>query len=102
MKLGAGVVQGRDAQEHVVVVDAVVLLLHLRCLGQAPVLVEDGLGEAGGAGGEVDGTVVLVVDGHGGIHGRAVGDHAAVVGGIGGHLALLAHKEEIRDGRQIR
>ena len=36
--LGACVVQGRDAEEGVIVLDVVVLLLHLRGLGQAAVL----------------------------------------------------------------
>lgn len=52
--LGAGVVQGRDAEEYVLVTGLVVDGLHPGGLEQGLVLEEDGLGEAGGAGGVVD------------------------------------------------
>ena len=54
MELSTGMIQGGDAQEGVLVGDLVVLLLHLRCLGQAAVFMKDGLGKARGAGGKVD------------------------------------------------
>ena len=38
VEFGPGVVEGRDAQEHVVVADAVVLGLHFRGLGEAQML----------------------------------------------------------------
>ena len=89
MELGAGVVQGRDAQEHVIVLDVVVLLLHLRRLGEAAVFVEDGLGEAGGAGGKIDGPVVIVGDEDLGGRGGAVRHQLPVALGKGG--AVVPH-----------
>ena len=62
MHLRAGVIQRRDAQEHVLVGLAVVLLLSLAGVHQALVIVQDGLRESGGTGGEIDGSVVLIID----------------------------------------
>ena len=90
--LGAGVVQGRDAQEHVLVGGLVVDGLHPGGLEQGLVLEQNGLGEAGGAGGVVDGGLVLVVDEHLGGHAGAVGGGPVVVLGKGG--AGLPHEEE--------
>lgn len=70
----AGVVQGRDAEKHIVVGGGVVDGLHPGGLGQGVVLEQDGLGEAGGAGGVVDGGLILVVDEH-------LWGHAGAVGG---------------------
>ena len=90
--LGAGVVQGRDAEEYVLVTGLVVDGLHPSGLEQGLVLEEDGLGEAGGAGGVVDGRVILILDEHlRGLTG-AVGGGGVVVLGKGG--AVLSHKEE--------
>ena len=85
-------IQGRDAQEHVVVGGVVVDGLHAGGLEQGPVLEQDGLGEAGGAGGVVDGGLVLVVDENFRGHAGAVGGGPVIVLGKGG--AVLSHKEE--------
>ena len=88
--LGARVVQGRDAQEHVVVGGGVVDGLHAGGLEQGPVLEQNGLGEAGGAGGVVDGGLVLVVNENLRGHAGAVGGGPVIVLGKGG--AGLAHE----------
>ena len=90
--LGPRVIQGRDAQEHVVVGGVVVDGLHAGGLEQGPVLEQDGLGEAGGAGGVVDGGLVLVVDENFRGHAGAVGGGPVIVLGKGG--AGLAHEQK--------
>ena len=90
--LGPRVVQGRDAQEHVLVLGLVVDGLHPGGLEQALVPQQNGLGEAGGAGGVVDGRVVLVVHQHLGGGGGAVGGGPVVVLGEGG--AGVPHEEQ--------
>ena len=60
MHLRAGVVQRRDQQKHVVLGLAVVVLFRHGRVHQRLVLVQNGLREARGAGGIVDGAVVLV------------------------------------------
>ena len=99
--LRARVVQGRDAEEHVVAGLAVVGLLGAGGGHEGAVIVEDGLGEARGTRGEVDSGVVLVADLHGGGDGGAVVHHLIVQGSVGGALVLLAHEEEIGDARQL-
>ena len=95
--LGARVVERRDAEEDVVAHLAVVLLLHLGRLGEAAVRQDDRLGEAGGAGGEVDGRVVVepVLDGR--LAPGAVGDEGVVGFREGG--AVLADVEAQADLR---
>ena len=66
--------------------------LHPGGLSQGLVPEENRLGEAGGAGGVVDGRVILILDEHlRGLTG-AVGGGGVVVLGKGG--AVLSHKEE--------
>ena len=90
--LRAGVIQRRDAQEHVVVGLAVVSLLGAGGVHQALVVVQDGLGEARGAGGEVDGRVVGV----GQLHVRGVAGlvrrQVQIILGKG--RAVVAHVEQ--------
>ena len=90
--LGASVIERRDAQEHVLMGSLVVDGLHPGRLQETPVAEQDGLREAGGAGGVVDGAVILVVHQHLGRGGGAVGSGAVVVLGKGG--AGLTHKEQ--------
>ena len=87
MHLGPGVVQGRDAQKDIVVGGLVVDGLHPGRLHQGGVFEEDGLGEAGGAGGVVNRGLVLVVHQHLGGAAGAVGGGAEVVLGEGGAVA---------------
>ena len=101
MHLGAGVVQGRDAEEHVVPGLAVVSLLGAGGGHEGAVIVKDGLGEARRARGEVDGGVVVVTDLHGGGVGGAVVHHLVVEGSVGGALIFFAYEEEIGDARQL-
>ena len=92
MHLGPGVVQGRDAQEDVLVGGLVVDGLHPGRLHQGCVPEQDGLGEAGGARGVVDGRLVLVVHQHLGGAAGAVGGGPQVVLGKGG--TVLPHEEQ--------
>ena len=69
-----------------------VLLLHLRSLGQTPVLMEDGLGEAGGAGGEIDRAIVVVGDEDLGRRRGAIGRQLAITLGKGG--AVVPYVDE--------
>ena len=84
--LGAGVVERRDAEEHVVVLLAVVGGFGKAGIGQRAVGVQNGLGEAGSAGGEIDGGVVVFFQHHGrGALGAVV--HQLAVGfGKGRHV----------------
>lgn len=75
--LGAGVVQGRDTQEDILFGGLVVVLFHLCRVHQSPVLMQDGLGKAGGAGGKVNGRVILVCE-------RDLRRPAGAVGGVHG------------------
>ena len=68
-----------------------VALLRLAGGRQGPVVVEDGLGEAGGAGGEVDGGVVRLLQGHRRRAGGAEAHQFQAVLRIGGRIP--AHKE---------
>ena len=61
-------------------------------MGQSPVAVKNGLGEAGGAGGEIDGSIVLFIQRHRGAGGGAVAHEADAVLGVG--RAVLAHIEQ--------
>ena len=92
MHLGAGVVEGRDAEKDVLPGLAVVGLLGLAGTDQRPVVVEDGLGEAGGAGGKIDGGLVLLGEGHRRRPGGAEAHQAQAVLGV--DRASPAHKEE--------
>ena len=84
--LGAGVVERRDAEEDVVVLLLVVGGFGAAGIHQRLVGVEYGLGEAGGAGGEVDGGVVVLVENHGRRGGGAVVHELAVRFREGGHV----------------
>ena len=90
-------VEGRDAEEDVVVGLAVVLLLHLGRLREAVVLEDDGLREAGRARGEVDGRVIVEADLDARGARRAVGDEGVV--GLGEGRAVAAHVEAHPDLR---
>ena len=92
MHLGTRVVQRRDAQEGVVVRLAMVVLLHLGGLGEAAMMVKDGLGKARRAAREVDGGVLVLVEGDGRIGARAIGGELAIVLREG--RAVLPHVEE--------
>ena len=92
MHLGPGVVQGRDAEKHVVMGGLVVDGLHAGGLEQGRVLEQNGLGEAGGTGGVVDGGLVLVVHQHLGGGGGAVGGGPVIVLGKGG--AGVPHEKQ--------
>ena len=73
---------------HVVPALAVVVLLHPAGVDQGSVVMQNGLGEAGGAGGEVDGGVVLLVQGDGRMgRGAEAGEPDAVLGVAGAILA---------------
>ena len=60
MHLCAGVVERRDAEEHIVLGLAVVILLDLAGMHQALVIVQDRLREARRAGGEIDRSIVRI------------------------------------------
>ena len=98
--LGAGVVQRRDAQEHVVAGLAVVVLLHLAGAHQRAVVVQYGLGEARGARGEVDGRVVRLGQLHRRRAGGAEGGQLHAVLGVGGRRGV-AHEEQRFDLGQV-
>ena len=89
--LGARVVERRNAEEHVVLRLAVVRLLHAAGVHEGVVLQDDGLGEARRAGAEVDGGLVVVVEGYGGSARGAVAHEVAVGLREGG--AVVAHVE---------
>ena len=96
--LGAGVVEGRNAQEHIVTALGMVVLLGQAGMDQSLVLVQDGLGEAGGAGGEVDGSIVLFVQSHRRCAGGAeAGEGQAVLGVSGTVIANVEHGLDVGD-----
>ena len=95
--LGTGVVQRRDAKEHVGACLPVVCLLRLAGGNQRGVAVEDRLGESGGAGGEIDGGVVRIGNLHRRGHGGAVMNHRGIMVGVFRCLGLLAHEEPVMD-----
>ena len=95
MHFGAGVVQRWYAQKYVVFRLAVVCLLNLGGMGQAPVFVEYRLGEAGGAAGKVYGGVVVVGNGDDGVQAGLVGHQIAVA--FSEHGAAVAHVEQQLD-----
>ena len=88
----ARVIERRDAQEHVVVGLAVVVLLHLGGLREALVVVQDRLGEARRAGGEVDRGVLVLAERDARVRRGAQARQLAVALRPGG--AVVAHKEE--------
>ena len=67
VELRAGVVQRRNAQEHVIVLHVVMDLLHFRSLRQAFVVMQNRLGEARGTAAEVNGGVVAFLQGNHGV-----------------------------------
>ena len=89
---GTGVIERRDAQKHVVVSLPVVLLLHLRSLRETLMVVQDGLGEAGGATREVDGGVLVLRDRHKGVGAGHIGSELVVALGKG--WAVVADIEQ--------
>ena len=89
---GTGVIERRDAQKHVVVGLPVVLLLHLRRLREALMVVQDGLGEAGGAAREVDGGILVLRDRHKGVGAGHVGGELVVA--LGKRRAVAADIEK--------
>ena len=91
MHLGPGVVEGRDAEKHVLPLLPVVVLFGHAGADQGPVVMQNRLGEAGGAGGEVDGGVVLLAEGHRRRAGGAEAHHPQAVLGVG--RPLPAHEE---------
>lgn len=93
--LGAGVVEGRDQQEHVLAGLMVVVLLGLAGAEQRPMVMENGLGEARGAGGEVNGRVIVLGECHRRRAGGAVSHQLAAVLGVGRDVP--PHEEERLD-----
>ena len=93
------VIEGRNAEKDVVPGLAVVLLFHHAGVAQAPVAVDDGLGKSRGAGGKVDGRLVVLGQIHLGGPAGTVGNQTRVGLGEGG--ALLAHVEEGLDPGQL-
>lgn len=89
---GAGVVERRDAEKDVVVRLTVVLLLHDGGLGEALVVVQDGLGEAGGARAKVDRRVLVLGERDHGVCRGAQANELLVGLGPGG--AVVTHVEE--------
>ena len=88
----ARVVQGRNAQKHIVMGGLVVGGLHAGGLAQRLVLEQDGLGEAGSAGGVVDGRLVLVINEYLGCLAGAVGGGPVVILRPGG--ADVTHEKQ--------
>ena len=95
MHLRAGVVQGRYAQEHIVVRLAVMLLLHPRRVHKALMLVQNGLWEASGAGREIDGGEIVVGNRHVRTRAGFVGNQMQIVLGI--RRAAVAHVKDQLD-----
>ena len=81
--LGTGVVQRRNAEEHVVLLRLMVRGLHAGGLHQRGVVQKDGLREAGGAGREIDGGIVRVLHEHSGRDGGGVRRLAVVILRVG-------------------
>ena len=99
MHFRAGVVERGDAEEHVVLLLAMVVLLGAAGIDERLVRVENRLWEPGRAGGEVDRRVVVLFDRHSGRDGRAIGDKPVVaVREIG---TFLANVEPVFYARQI-
>ena len=86
-------VQRRNAQEHVIVGLLVVCLFRFHGVGKAAVQVQNGLGEAGGAGGIIDGTGIFIRQRHFGIVGGAEGDHLVIAVRKGG--AVFPYIEQV-------
>ena len=100
--LRAGVVERRDAEEHVVLRLPVVVLLHLAGVHEAVVLEHDRLREAGRAAREVDRRVVVIGERDRRGAARAVRHEAPVGLGEGGtvvaHVEARAHaRDAVRD-----
>ena len=89
VELRAGVVQRRNAQEHVIVLHVVMDLLHFRSLRQTFVVMQDCLGEARGTAAEIDGGVVAFLQGDHGVLTGAVRRELVVAfrerGAVGSH-----------------
>ena len=92
MHLGAGVIERRDAQKIVVLGGLVMDGLHAGGLHQRRVVVQDGLGEAGRSGGEIDGCVVRIFHQHQGRGGGDIGNLPVIVLRVG--RTLITHKVE--------
>ena len=60
--LGACMIEGRDAEEGIILLLAVVFLLHDGGVCDASVLMQDRLGEACCAGGKIDRAVIIFID----------------------------------------
>ena len=86
MHLGAGVIKGRDAQKYILMGLAVVMLLCQAGGIKGPVIMEDGLGESGGAGGEVNSRQVLLLQADGRRLQRAVAHQLLIAFREGGNL----------------
>ena len=94
----ACVIQGRDAQKYVVVRLAVVVLLHLTGAQERAVIVQNGLGEARSAGGEIDSGVIVFLHFNGrGIGGAVAHQLQAVLGVIGSVLAYEKEHAHLRN-----
>ena len=95
MHLGARVVQRGDAEEHIILTLAVVLLLGQARAHQCALAVQNGLGKARRAGAKVDGGVVILQQFHR-RRGRAGVDDEAlhIVRKIG---RVVAHEKEVAD-----
>ena len=98
--LRARMVEGRNAEEGVASGGPVMLLFHDGGMEQGIMGMKDGLGEACGTGGEVNGSVVTVIDDHirrgAGIVGCLL-DHVLCKGRTGG--AKIEKKSSLGNGR---
>ena len=94
---GPGMIQGRDAEEAVLLRLAVVRLLHPGGVNQAPVLMQDCFGKPRGAGREVNGRVVLLRQLAGREDGAAFVDQLVQVIREGGAAGAQVHQGNMGD-----
>ena len=103
MHLRSGMIEGRDAEEHVVARLSVMVLLHTAGGDQGEVLMQDRLREARRAGGEIDRRIVVLVAGDGGSGRRTIGHEAVIAVGklryVGADVKEIFEKGQIeKDG----
>ena len=97
--LGTGMVQGRNAKEHIVAGLTMVGLLGQAGANQGLMLMQNCLGEARGAGGEINRGIIILIQCHRRCAGGAEGHELHAVLGIG--RAALAHIEQGLNGGNI-
>ena len=102
MHLGTSVVERRNAQENILMLRIVMMLLHLCRMHQTPVTVQNGLGETCGAGGKVNCRLILVMNRHMWRLAGAVGSQEMVIlckGRCRRAVPYIQQKMCIRDSR---